>query len=68
MKIGDPVEVKFARYDSSRGRPAVEEWRPATVVMISDAAIAVAFSDGTRKVLPRGRHRFRRMKRGEDME
>lgn len=62
MKVGDPVEVKFASYDSERGRPAVDEWRPATVVLVSDDKIGVAFADGTRKAVPRGRHAFRRMK------
>lgn len=67
MKIGDPVEVKFARYDPERGRQVVEYWRPATVVFVQDECIGVAFADGTRKSVPRGRHAFRRM-RSEYME
>jgi hypothetical protein len=60
VRIGDPVEVKFASYDSKRGRSVVDHWVPATVTATREDKIAVAFANGQHMWIERGRHNFRR--------
>ena len=52
LGIGDAIEIR-AMERSPFGRGAKEVWLPATITLISEAEIGVAFSDGERLAVPR---------------
>lgn len=61
MKIGDKIEVKFAKYDPKRGRMAVIEWVPASVVFVDPDKLVVQFINGRHMTVERGRNKFRKV-------